>query len=310
MKLRMITYGYRMENGKIVVSETEVEIIRRIFREYSAGSGLKNIADGLTQDGIVVLEGNTKWSKNRIDRILSEEKYIGSKEYPKILTDDEFAAVQKIKEGKGFKVQTCPPIFEYLKKKVRCGQCGKLFSRQQHGAANAKWSCSAGCACDRFISDKVLFSGITETYLRIKRQPELLTAAPEYETFERTPEIIRQTNEIGRMLDMPDPSFEVGKKIIYECAALKFRACKEDRRAVYTDKVLREIDKGNEKMLVLPDYFQKIISEIIVGKSGKIAVKFMNDTIVESMTEVKHGRSGKKNSNENCSQSVTVKEEY
>ena len=48
MKLRMIPYGYKVNNGKVEPDETERKVVQRIFHNYIIGKGLKTIADMLT----------------------------------------------------------------------------------------------------------------------------------------------------------------------------------------------------------------------------------------------------------------------
>ena len=52
MKLRMIPYGYKVNNGKVEPDETERKIVQRIFHNYIIGKGLKTIADMLTSEEV------------------------------------------------------------------------------------------------------------------------------------------------------------------------------------------------------------------------------------------------------------------
>lgn len=45
----MISYGYKIINGKIVILSFEVNIVKRIFKEYGLEKGLKQIAEELTE---------------------------------------------------------------------------------------------------------------------------------------------------------------------------------------------------------------------------------------------------------------------
>ena len=65
-------------------------------------------------------------------------------------------------------------------------------------------------------------------------------------TYYPTQEIMRYTNEIGRMTNQPAPSFMAGKKVILECAALKFQACRENKAAAYTEFVRRKVEQEFE----------------------------------------------------------------
>ena len=66
--------GYRYRNGTPVVEPDEVEIVRRIFREYLTGKGVVAIADGLNEDGIPTRYGN-RWCKSSVSGILRNYTY-------------------------------------------------------------------------------------------------------------------------------------------------------------------------------------------------------------------------------------------
>ncbi|HBN12229.1 MAG TPA: hypothetical protein DD415_01280 [Clostridiales bacterium] len=77
MANRMISYGYGIENGKIIAIPSEAEIVKQIFAEYLNGKILKEIADDLTEREVVFYEGKSDWNKNTVVRIIQNGKYIG-----------------------------------------------------------------------------------------------------------------------------------------------------------------------------------------------------------------------------------------
>lgn len=99
----MITFGYKIENGKIVVAEEEAAAVKKIFSEYIAGKGLKAIADALNLKKVIYYNGDSVWSKNKVDRNLANEKYIGSEGYPPILTTEDFGQAQEKKRQRDSK---------------------------------------------------------------------------------------------------------------------------------------------------------------------------------------------------------------
>ncbi len=74
------TLGYHKEKGETEyhIVEDEAEIIRRVFREYLCGSTIRQIAEGLTADGIKTGRGFSKWSDSAVQGILNNEKYTGN----------------------------------------------------------------------------------------------------------------------------------------------------------------------------------------------------------------------------------------
>lgn len=71
-------YGYTVgSNGQLVINSDEAQIVRWIFERYLAGDSLGKIASGLEQQGIPSPTGKSKWNREAIDKLLSNEKYTG-----------------------------------------------------------------------------------------------------------------------------------------------------------------------------------------------------------------------------------------
>lgn len=162
MKLRMIPYGYKVNNGKVEPDETERKIVQRIFHNYIIGKGLKTIADMLTSEEVPIFEGETVWSKNRIKRILVDERYIGSNGYPSIVDDNLFSRAQNIGKQKGFSVEPCSPLTEFLKQHVICGQCGEHYRRLRQDHVYGHWDCLGGCISEKGVTDNRMFKQIEQ----------------------------------------------------------------------------------------------------------------------------------------------------
>lgn len=79
------------------------------------------------------------------------------------------------------------------------------------------------------------------------------------ELFERTPEVIRYSNEIRRMLDEPQPSFSAIKSIILECATAKFKCCNECRHPIYTDQMIKEFEGISKNDLLSFEFVSKVV---------------------------------------------------
>lgn len=81
--------GYtRDKDGNLVIVPEEAELVRRIFRLFLEGNSSYRIKEVLETDGIPTVTGNTKWSASVIDRMLSNEKYMGDALLQKTYTVD------------------------------------------------------------------------------------------------------------------------------------------------------------------------------------------------------------------------------
>lgn len=81
--------GYtKDEDGHLIIEPAEAEIVKRIYREYLQGASLKQIGDGLMEDGILTGAGKEKWRPESVKKILKNEKYIGDALLQKTYTVD------------------------------------------------------------------------------------------------------------------------------------------------------------------------------------------------------------------------------
>lgn len=92
--------GYtKADDGTLVVVPEEAEIVRKIFSLYLAGYGVRKIKRYLEENGIKTVTGKEEWSTSTIDRMLSNEKYIGQVLMQKTYTPDFLSGKQKKNEG-------------------------------------------------------------------------------------------------------------------------------------------------------------------------------------------------------------------
>ncbi len=71
-------YGYEVgPDGELVVNPGEAQVVCWIFEQYLSGKSLGKIAAGLEQQGILSPTGRSKWNREAIDKLLSNEKYTG-----------------------------------------------------------------------------------------------------------------------------------------------------------------------------------------------------------------------------------------
>ena len=88
--------GYtKDEKGTLVIVPEEAEIVRKIFSLYLEGNGVRKIKRYLEENGIKTVTGKTEWSTSTIDRILSNEKYMGNLLLQKTYTPDFLTGKQK-----------------------------------------------------------------------------------------------------------------------------------------------------------------------------------------------------------------------
>ena len=71
-------YGYDVgPNGELTINLDEAIIVHWIFDQYLNGSSLGTISAGLEKKGILSPTGKTKWNREALNKLLSNEKYTG-----------------------------------------------------------------------------------------------------------------------------------------------------------------------------------------------------------------------------------------
>ena len=98
---RRFPYGYEMQQGCILICESEAEVIRWIFRKRLEGVSGYQMAKTLKDSKVDYFSDNIRKASCKVSKILYDSRYIGEKEYPAIVQQDVFAQVQNLK-GKPF----------------------------------------------------------------------------------------------------------------------------------------------------------------------------------------------------------------
>lgn len=144
-------------DGNLEIVEEEAAIIREIYRLYLSGVSLGDIANFLTERGILTPGGKRKWSISTVRSILSNEKYKGDALLQKTYTTDYLS--KKVKKNNGEVRQYLvehshepiidPGVFDQVQEmlaknhkrrtrvysdypfsgKIICGDCGSLYGR-------------------------------------------------------------------------------------------------------------------------------------------------------------------------------------
>lgn len=114
-KNRILPFGYKVNDGKIIIDDSEAKVVRMAFNEYIYGASYVKIADLLQRSGVRYHANTPAWNKQMISRMLENRKYIGTDEYPQIIdsmTFERAAAIKKsryVKKRKA-KVNAKPPV--------------------------------------------------------------------------------------------------------------------------------------------------------------------------------------------------------
>lgn len=157
-------YTKEPENKSIIIDDVQAEVVRRIFRLYLDGMSVCSICKLFKEENVL----NRRWPTTTVDKILSNQLYIGNVVHrkrsgedveifedvvPAIIDKTDFEMVQKRKE-KNLKNYMRKHTFIFMQK-VRCPKCNKIMggcsSTSKTGKKHIYYQCSK---CRTRISEK------------------------------------------------------------------------------------------------------------------------------------------------------------
>lgn len=106
MKNRSIPLGYMLDKGKISVEPSEAKTVDRIFSLYEQGASFLEISRQLIESRAPYIDGEPRWNKNNVSRILRNKKYTGTDGYPPLIDEERFMKVQQMLGEKAAKMGT------------------------------------------------------------------------------------------------------------------------------------------------------------------------------------------------------------
>ena len=161
-----------------------------------------------------------------IKRILENEKYLGTEIYPQIISADIFHRANNKKLKKANNLCIVPDELKEIRNMTICAECRKRLFRNQNGT----WTCKT-YRCGAFeytATDQMIISAILNMMNTVIANPSLLEVDAEMSTYTPNGEVIKQSNEISRLMDSPDIEYYRIKIAIMELAELKYSCCTYD----------------------------------------------------------------------------------
>lgn len=279
MKNRNIPFGYRYEDGKIVVNPDEQNTLQRICSEYLDGRSLLQIANGLESDKVEFAPGIITWNKARIMRIVDDDRYLGNVTYPQVIDE---ATVERMRSRKAFRnTQTSTDRqsgIYLLKVPVVCPACGKPMHRLQDTRCKCtqKWVCNQ-CHIQIKKEDSVLMKDITDILNGVIRNPEIIQSAQPSQV-EAPIEQRRLDNEIARTLEGYDFDKDALREKLYQRASIGYQQIGNEAYVEYKLKNLLEqhnILDGFDSELT-----NKTVKLIRLAESGSVSIILSNDQVI------------------------------
>ena len=284
MKNRTVPYGYRYENGNIVLHPQESKIIERICKAYLDGQSLLAIATWLNEEQIEYMPEVIGWNKARLKRIIEDERYLGKEPYPLILDEETHTAMQRIKEQRNTQknIDRKTDIFQ-IAVPVKCPICGGRMLRRHDSRykVQQRWLCENDeCKTLIKIADSDLIKAINSILAGIT--PERIQAIGTSES-EPSVAVRRVNNEIARLFDTTEVDKESLRKKLLEGISKRYEDIVNTPYA--TRKIQAELVGDNSTEGV--QRINKTISEIILYTDLTVGIILLNGQFIRK--EQTHG---------------------
>lgn len=270
MKIRNLSFGYRIRDGKICVDERDSSTVRMIFEGYIQNASYQKLADMLEQRGIPYTPGK-RWNKNIVARILKDRHYIGDEEYPPIITQDIF---QRAEAANTWSCDSPERIrlVKKLRSMVLCPICGGTMSRN----FRSNWRCPDCMDVSVKVTDGALehsAAELLEQSGRTASDMEIPDISSEMGTVQGA------ENKLLQALDQAEFDETAAKDRAMVLASARFDALgSEDYETMRLKYILsnREQEGAFDAGL-----FFDIASAILIYPSGAVSLKLKNGKIIE-----------------------------
>lgn len=279
MKNRNIPFGYRFEDGKIIISSDEHITLQRICSEYLDGRSLLQIANGLQTDKVEFAPGITTWNKARIMRIVDDDRYLGNEIYPQLIDEATLERMRSRKTFRNTQSGTDRQSGIYLLKvPVVCPACGKPMRRLQDTRCKCtqKWVCNQ-CHIQIKKEDTELMEDIVDLLNGLIRNPAIIRSALPGQA-EPSAEQRRLDNEIARTLEGYDFDKDALREKLYQRAAIGYQQIGNEAYVEYKLKNALEqhdILDGFDSELT-----NKTVKLIRLTESGSVSIILSNDQVI------------------------------
>lgn len=279
---RKIPFGYIMEKGEVQCCPAEAAAVKRIFKLYTEGAAYSKIADEMMRQGIPYHKHTAQWNKNMVKRILENERYLGEKEYPKIIEQQLFLSVQLAKGDKTVFTPS-PDYIQPIREKAVCGVCGGRMLRDTKSAGRVRWYCeNEGCTNRHYIEDLDTRTALNKQLLALAQNPVLLEWPLPQHHAELTLESARIQNEVIRELNKAEPSAEYTKMLILACAAEKYSGLPDYTPYYKMERLREKIHSLPTNKALCNEIFDIAVQTIEWTADGGLRLRLINGKVLEA----------------------------
>ena len=285
MGRKVTVYGYQFKNGILQADKEQSRFVQEIFNVYNSGISVSRLKDHI--EGLEI-------NRVKLNDMLSDKRYMGDENFPKIIEPELFEAVQQMKKERRKaigKEQSYIYYKEYflLGDKMKCGECGSEYHCYKHGDKQI-WDCSKRIVKGRVhcrnqhIQEAQIKELFMQAVTKMKNHPEKIRKITIHKT-KRNIRLQAVEHEIELLKNDSDHNIDELLKLIYKRAFLQYEDADDGRAAYYTQKIedlMQQHKEQSEEKTFDKDLFDAIMEAITIYKDGRVVFTLKNGA---TMTE-------------------------
>ena len=285
MNRKVTVYGYQFTEGILQIAPEQSRIVQEIFRVYNSGVPVSRLKDHIEE-----LEIN----RVRLSDMLSDRRYLGNENFPQIIDQELFEAVQQRKKERLKTIGKEQPYVYHkeqflLGDKMKCGECGSAYHCYKHGDKQI-WDCSkrivkgrVHCRNQRIQEDQIkeLFM---QAVTKMKNHPEKIRKIT-IRKIKRNIRLQAVEHEIELLKNDSSHNIDELLKLIYKRASLQYEDFDDGGAAYYTQKIedlIQQHKEQSEEKTFDKKLFDAIMEAITIYKDGRVVFTLKNGA---TMTE-------------------------
>lgn len=268
MKNRKLPFGYEMRMGKMCLKEREAELVKLIFQRYSEGMSYNQIVSILTNQPIPYRETGQPWNKNMVARILQDERYTGTTEFPLVVDPDLFQKVQRKRPQTGGASKNDKEI-RPLRELVVCSRCNSQMVKR----SKTNWFCPVCGGRSVKLEDQTLLEGIQNLLLAVMREKECIMEPSQPHREYRDLEA-----QLEQLLSKPGQDEARAKELAMALAEAQLADIDSKRYETLRIRFLLE-RQGERSMEV--DQIRMIVKTVYLHPDGSLSLKLKNGQTIE-----------------------------
>ena len=275
MKNRTLPYGYEMKNGKIAENRTEAETVRKLFSAYASGASYRELAIRMESSGMPYSQGETRWNKNKVSRILNSELYCGEAGYPALIDRSLYEQAMARKPMCG-EISDDARRVKAIRALSRCAVCGGTIRMSAGRKGWTRWNCADCGALGPNAETGRIMDNLAAIYQALVRG-ECEISIPEKDTSAN--DMLRQKeNAFDELLDSENFDEAAATTAAMKLAALRYDDTGpedyETRRIQYQLEQLR----GNQETDITQ--IRGIVAAILIHPDGDVSIRLKNGQLL------------------------------